>query len=94
MGGSWAEPVTAFRANAEGTLNVLLGCVAAGVHRVVSVGSADVYGVVTTSGVSVVEEEERVRELSRMLAGMEESDTAEAHARELLAAARGGDARA
>ncbi len=27
VGGSWAEPVAAFRANAEGTLNVLLACV-------------------------------------------------------------------
>jgi DNA repair protein RecN (Recombination protein N) len=41
-------------------------------------------GVVTTSGLVTLSEEERVRELSRMLAGLEESDTAMAHAQELL----------
>jgi nucleoside-diphosphate-sugar epimerase len=46
VGGSWEHPVEAFRANAEGTLNVLLACAASGVDRVLSVGSADVYGVV------------------------------------------------
>jgi DNA repair protein RecN (Recombination protein N) len=45
-------------------------------------------GSVTTSGLTVLPEEDRVRELSRMLAGMEDSDTALAHARELLEAAR------
>ncbi|MFE1437517.1 DNA repair protein RecN [Streptomyces sp. NPDC058739] len=46
-------------------------------------------GSVTRSGVKVLEGEERVRELSRMLAGQEDSVTARAHAEELLAAARG-----
>jgi len=55
VGGSWAEPVAAFRANAEGTLNVLLACAAAGVHRVLSVGSADVYGVVTEAELPLTE---------------------------------------
>ncbi|GAA2120440.1 DNA repair protein RecN [Nocardioides bigeumensis] len=45
-------------------------------------------GSVTTSGLSVLDETDRVRELSRMLAGVEESETALAHAQELLAAAR------
>ncbi|MDQ0937831.1 DNA repair protein RecN [Streptomyces turgidiscabies] len=45
-------------------------------------------GSVTRSGVKVLEGEERVRELSRMLAGQEDSQTARAHAEELLAAAR------
>ncbi|MFE8940523.1 DNA repair protein RecN [Streptomyces sp. NPDC007872] len=45
-------------------------------------------GSVTRSGVTVLEGEERVRELSRMLAGQEDSETARAHAEELLAAAR------
>ena len=45
-------------------------------------------GLVTTSGLTVLDDEARVRELSRMLAGMEESETALAHAEELLAAAR------
>ena len=48
--------------------------------------SAD--GSVTTSGLSVLDEEGRVRELSRMLAGFEESEAARAHAVELLEAAR------
>ena len=41
-------------------------------------------GTVTTSGLTVLSEGDRVRELSRMLAGQEESDTALAHAQELL----------
>ncbi|MES9511749.1 DNA repair protein RecN [Streptomyces sp. NPDC000609] len=45
-------------------------------------------GSVTSSGVTVLEGEDRVRELSRMLAGQEDSQTARAHAEELLAAAR------
>ncbi|MFE3590641.1 DNA repair protein RecN [Streptomyces niveus] len=45
-------------------------------------------GSVTRSGVTVLEGEERVRELSRMLAGQENSETARAHAEELLATAR------
>jgi DNA repair protein RecN (Recombination protein N) len=54
-------------------------------HVVVSKSSD---GSVTTSGLSVLDDAERVRELSRMLAGLEESDTALAHAQELLEAAR------
>ncbi|WP_405809194.1 DNA repair protein RecN [Streptomyces sp. NBC_00210] len=45
-------------------------------------------GSVTRSGVTVLEGEDRVRELSRMLAGQEDSQTARAHAEELLATAR------
>ncbi|MET9385093.1 DNA repair protein RecN [Streptomyces sp. NPDC002928] len=45
-------------------------------------------GSVTRSGVKVLEGEDRIRELSRMLAGQEDSQTARAHAEELLAAAR------
>ncbi|HEX6249568.1 MAG TPA: DNA repair protein RecN [Nocardioidaceae bacterium] len=41
-------------------------------------------GVVTTSGLVTLDEAERVRELSRMLAGLEDSETAMAHAQELL----------
>ncbi|NJQ08794.1 DNA repair protein RecN [Streptomyces lonarensis] len=44
-------------------------------------------GSVTRSGVQDVRGEERVRELSRMLAGQEDSDLARAHAEELLATA-------
>ncbi|MEE1929293.1 DNA repair protein RecN [Streptomyces sp. TRM 70351] len=45
-------------------------------------------GSVTRSGVQALDGEERVRELSRMLAGQEDSELARAHAEELLAAAR------
>ncbi|WP_344633928.1 DNA repair protein RecN [Streptomyces glaucosporus] len=47
-------------------------------------------GSVTRSGVKTLEGEDRVRELSRMLAGHEESRLARAHAEELLEAARAG----
>lgn len=45
-------------------------------------------GKVTRSGVQTLEGEDRIRELSRMLAGQENSELARAHAEELLAAAR------
>lgn len=45
-------------------------------------------GTVTTSGLVTLEDGARVRELSRMLAGLEDSATALAHAEELLATAR------
>jgi len=45
-------------------------------------------GTVTTSGLTVLSDDERVRELSRMLAGQDESDTALAHAQELLETAQ------
>ncbi|WP_327309507.1 DNA repair protein RecN [Streptomyces sp. NBC_01298] len=48
-------------------------------------------GSVTRSGVTVLEGEARIRELSRMLAGHEDSASARAHAEELLAAARSGE---
>jgi DNA repair protein RecN (Recombination protein N) len=46
-------------------------------------------GEVTVSGVTTLDDEGRVRELARMLAGLEDSGTAQAHARELLTAASG-----
>lgn len=46
-------------------------------------------GSVTSSGLTVLDDAGRERELSRMLAGLTESDTALAHARELLDVARG-----
>ncbi len=45
-------------------------------------------GSVTTAGLAVLDDTGRVRELSRMLAGQEESDTALAHAQELLETAQ------
>jgi DNA repair protein RecN (Recombination protein N) len=41
-------------------------------------------GIVTSSGLTAVDGADRVRELSRMLAGLEGSESAEAHAEELL----------
>lgn len=41
-------------------------------------------GTVTSSGLTVLDDEQRERELSRMMAGLADSDTALAHARELL----------
>jgi DNA repair protein RecN (Recombination protein N) len=54
-------------------------------HAVV-VKSSD--GSVTSSGLTLLDDQGRVRELSRMLAGLEESDTALAHAQELLETAQ------
>jgi DNA repair protein RecN (Recombination protein N) len=48
-------------------------------------------GSVTSSGLTTLDDEGRERELSRMLAGLADSDTALAHARELLEVARGRD---
>ncbi|MGH3411709.1 MAG: DNA repair protein RecN [Marmoricola sp.] len=45
-------------------------------------------GSVTTSGLTLLDDDGRVQELSRMLAGLEDSDTALAHAQELLQTAR------
>ena len=45
-------------------------------------------GTVTSSGLSLLDDAAREQELSRMLAGMSESDTALAHARELLDVSR------
>jgi DNA repair protein RecN (Recombination protein N) len=45
-------------------------------------------GSITSSGLTVLDEEHRERELSRMLAGLSDSDTALAHARELLEVAQ------
>jgi len=56
VGGSWAAPVEVFRANAEGTLNVLLACEELGVERVVAVSSADVYGVVREDQLPITED--------------------------------------
>lgn len=51
-------------------------------------------GTVTSSGLTVLDDEQRERELSRMLAGLSDSDTALAHARELLDVAQESRTRA
>jgi GDP-4-dehydro-6-deoxy-D-mannose reductase len=55
VGGSWSAPVETLRANAEGTLNVLLACAEADVPRVLAVSSADIYGVVTDDELPLTE---------------------------------------
>ncbi len=56
VGGSWKAPVEAFRANAEGTLNVLTAATDVGVGRVLSVSSADVYGAVAEQELPLTED--------------------------------------
>ena len=55
VGGSWDHPADTFRANAEGTLNVLAAARSAGVERVLVIGSADVYGRVTPDELPITE---------------------------------------
>ena len=56
VGRSWQEPLATFRANAEGTLNVLAAAREAGVRRVVTVTSADVYGRVSPEDLPLSEQ--------------------------------------
>jgi GDP-4-dehydro-6-deoxy-D-mannose reductase len=56
IGASWEAPLEVFRVNAEGTLNVLSACAAAGVGRVLVVGSADEYGAVRPEDLPLTEE--------------------------------------
>jgi GDP-4-dehydro-6-deoxy-D-mannose reductase len=56
VGGSWRNPVDTFRANAEGTLNVLTASLNGGVERVISVSSADIYGRVTEEELPLAED--------------------------------------
>lgn len=56
VGESWQHPVETFRANAEGTLNVLEASLDAGVERVVAVSSADIYGRVTEEELPLTED--------------------------------------
>jgi DNA repair protein RecN (Recombination protein N) len=51
--------------------------------------SPDAGAGVTATDIRAVEGEDRVRELARMLSGLADSDTGQAHARELLSVARG-----
>ncbi len=55
VGGSWSTPQATFRSNAEGTLNVLWAAREAGVDRVLTVGSADVYGKVAAEDLPIRE---------------------------------------
>jgi GDP-4-dehydro-6-deoxy-D-mannose reductase len=56
VGASWQAPLETFRANGEGTLNVLEAARAAGVPRVLVVSSADVYGIVAEGDLPLTED--------------------------------------
>lgn len=56
VGGSWLDPLSTLRANAEGTLNVLEAARRAGAGRVVVISSADVYGIVADEDLPISED--------------------------------------
>jgi GDP-4-dehydro-6-deoxy-D-mannose reductase len=56
VGGSWQTPQATFRANAEGTLNILWAAREAGTERVLTIGSADIYGKVTADDLPITED--------------------------------------
>ena len=57
VGTSWSAPVEVLRVNAEGTLNVLLAALEAGVGRVLLIGSAEQYGKLSPEQIPVRETE-------------------------------------
>jgi GDP-4-dehydro-6-deoxy-D-mannose reductase len=57
VGESWSAPTQVVRVNVEGTLNVLLAAVEAGVDRVVVIGSAEQYGHVKPDQLPVTEDQ-------------------------------------
>ena len=56
VGDSWSAPAKVVRINSEGSLNVLLAAVEAGVERVVLIGSAEEYGHVTPEQLPITED--------------------------------------
>ncbi len=52
---SWDDPLSTFRVNAEGTLNMLLACQLFNVKKVLCVSSAEVYGSVQKSELPITE---------------------------------------
>jgi GDP-4-dehydro-6-deoxy-D-mannose reductase len=56
VGESWKSPVTSFRVNAEGTLNVLRAGVDLGIERVIVVLSSEVYGRVEEADLPLTED--------------------------------------
>ena len=52
---SWEDPLTTFRVNAEGTLNVLQACRLSNVKKVLCISSAEVYGSVQESELPITE---------------------------------------
>ena len=92
VGGKAALDVGARLAELAGTAQVIvvthLAQVAAHADRHLVVHKTD-DGHITASGVVAVTGQERLRELARMMAGVEDSEVAVEHARELLAQAGG-----
>jgi GDP-4-dehydro-6-deoxy-D-mannose reductase len=56
VGTSWSAPIDVLRVNAEGSLNVFLAAIEAGVDRVLLIGSAEEYGRITPALLPVSEE--------------------------------------
>ncbi len=56
VGSSWQDPTTCLRVNVEGTANVLDAARAAGVRRVLVVGSSEEYGKVDAAGARLGED--------------------------------------
>lgn len=53
---SWMNPIETYRANVEGMANVLAAAKSAGVHRIIAVLSADVYGRVDPADLPITED--------------------------------------
>ena len=52
---SWDDPVGTFQTNADGTLHVVRACIDAGVERLLSVTSSDIYGIVSPDELPITE---------------------------------------
>jgi len=52
---SWDDPIGTFRTNADGTLHVVRACIDAGVERLLSVTSSDIYGMVDPGDLPIAE---------------------------------------
>ncbi len=75
VGGSWKSPNETFQVNLHGTLNVLAGARAANVRRVISVTSADIYGLVTPEQLPL-DEQSPLRPVSPYAASKASADMA------------------
>ena len=53
---SWDDPIGTFQTNADGTLHVVRACIDAGVERLLSVTSSDIYGMVDPDALPITED--------------------------------------
>ncbi len=53
---SWNDPMGTFQVNADGTLHVVRACIDAGVERLLSVTSSDIYGMVDPEHLPITED--------------------------------------